>query len=40
MEPGRDGHQGHWRKVLWGWLERLNAFLSRAYEEADVATGC
>jgi hypothetical protein len=29
-----------WWAATWRWLEVLNTFLERAYQQADVDTGC
>jgi hypothetical protein len=29
-----------WRSAAWRWVEALNLFLERAYQQADVDTGC
>jgi len=29
-----------WWTGTWRWVETLNAFLERAYHQADVDTGC
>ena len=40
MEQGEVRARAQWVAGVWRWLYWLNAFLNRAYEEADVTTGC